>query len=297
MDNYFHLYLKNYLLSIIMSRIYLIIPYYGEFPNYFQLYLDSLGMNENILTIILITDINLSKYKLPKNIIVEYITLNNIREYASIFFMSQYNIKIKLDEIILKPYKLCDYRPLFFILFENILKKLNIGDTDYVGWGDCDVIYGKLSNFIDLSKNYDIIGYHGHFTAIKNIPLFTQLYTKINNLPNLLIDNINYIIDESHWRKLLFDLMSTNNYNVFYMWQKFCDVLPPFKDSFIMVGENNNIKYLYFNKVTEKLIVILENNNELEVTYCHLQKRKMSINFINYHNFFYIFKDQFSDNI
>jgi hypothetical protein len=59
---------KSHLHIFQPPKIYLIIVYYGSFPNYFQLYLDSLGMNKDLLTVILVTDIPLN-YKVPTNVI------------------------------------------------------------------------------------------------------------------------------------------------------------------------------------------------------------------------------------
>ena len=54
------------------------------------------------------------------------------------------------------------------------------------------MIFGKLSDFIDMNNDNSIIGYHDHFIAIKNI----------DNLQYLLIDN---------------------QYKCYYMCKVFCD--------------------------------------------------------------------------
>ena len=57
-----------------MPKIYLFIPYYGKFPNYYQLYLDSLRMNQDILTVFFITDIDMKQYDVPENAVVVCMT-------------------------------------------------------------------------------------------------------------------------------------------------------------------------------------------------------------------------------
>ena len=63
--------------------IYQFLPYFGAFPNYFQLYLDSVGINTDILRIILITDIDLTQYRLPTNVLPFAMTLDEVRGRAS----------------------------------------------------------------------------------------------------------------------------------------------------------------------------------------------------------------------
>jgi len=62
--------------------IYLFIPYFGKFPNYFQLYLDSASINCDILRIILITDIDMTEYILPANVKVFNIDFKSVRNRA-----------------------------------------------------------------------------------------------------------------------------------------------------------------------------------------------------------------------
>lgn len=162
------------------SKIYLIICYYGTFPNYFQLYLNSLGQND-LLTVVLVTDIELSSYKLPINLIHIMMPISEVKQRASRFLKREYPDKfmnVNLD-LITTNYKLVDFKIVFPLLFREFIPAT---PNDFVGWGDCDLIYGDLSNFIKLEENYDIIGgFHGHFTAIKNNEEFKYLF---KNIPN-----------------------------------------------------------------------------------------------------------------
>ena len=171
-----------------MGKIVLLIPYFGEFPNYFQLYLDSLEINNDILTVLFLTDIDVSKYRFPENALVTYITIDEIRERAQFLMKHQYKVRLNKADILKKNYKLCDFRPIFCTIFADKLGALMLNDADYVGWGDCDLIYGKISNFISLDKEiYSFIGLHGHFTAFKYIPDLCMLYKKnsgIGGTPN-----------------------------------------------------------------------------------------------------------------
>jgi hypothetical protein len=285
--------------------IYLFLPYFGNFPNYFQLYLDSVEINKESIIIVLITDIDTSKYNIPKNVIIVNLTIDNIRERASIFLLNEYNIDIHSSKLILHSYKLCDFRVIYHKLFKDIFENNNITSNDFVGWCDCDLIFGKISNFINLEIDYSILGYNGHFTAVKNIEKFTEIYKNIEGLSDLLICDSNQIIDERVFRVELIKTMEDSTIKWYKMWNVFCDIIPEsfkygtyyqkyVRNELVMEGKPDRvIKYLTFDKKLEKLIIKFENNEELETSYIHLQKRKMDINFEKYNDIFYIFKNSF----
>jgi len=269
--------------------IFLTLVYYGSFPNYFQLYLDSLNINKNLLNIILITDINIDKYDIPSNVIIVKMSLLELKNRIVNFFKLEYNINLNTDDVLKFNYKLCDYKIIYYILFANIYKSLNICENDYIGYCDCDMIYGNLNNFIDLSKNYDLLGHHGHFTAFKNNNLFKNLYKNIPNLKEFLLDNKYNVLDEKYFRQEIFNLVSKYNLKCFYMDQYFCDIIPQKKN--LLFNDTKikaNIKYLKFNKSLGVLNVYYDNDDFRETTYAHLQKRNMSYNFDAYDNIFYI---------
>lgn len=92
-----------------MSDKLLITPYYGEFPNYFQLWLNRIKSNLN-LDLLLVTDSDLSNYDVESiNIKIVNMTLSELREAIE----EVVGQKVKLN----KPYKVNDYRPLFGEVF------------------------------------------------------------------------------------------------------------------------------------------------------------------------------------
>jgi hypothetical protein len=104
-----------------IKRIYLIIPYYGAFPNYFQLYLDSLGMNTDILTVLLITDIDTSRYICPNNMVIIQMSRVDVQKRASKFILDKYNKVIDPENLLKDNYKLVDFKIVFPLLFHDIL--------------------------------------------------------------------------------------------------------------------------------------------------------------------------------
>lgn len=302
-------YIERFLLdkpSVKHSRIYLIIPYYGVFPNYFQLYLDSLGNNADILTVFLITDIDMSPYTCPDNLILVKMLKVDVQKRASKFILDTYNKVVEPEDLLKDNYKLVDFKIVYPLLFDDILKSNGVTEEDYVGWGDIDLIYGKLSNFIDFKEGYGILGgWHGHFTAIQNTDSFKNNFKTIPNYFELITDNSKtFVTDEIAYREPLKAYLAKNKIKMFYANAYFCDIVPPCfyhlsrpdhksreKNFYDVYNSNKNINYLYYNK---NLSVRYDTGERRYVLYCHLQKRKMDLPFTSYTNGYYINENSFS---
>ena len=298
-------YIKPLLKDIHKKRIYLTIPYYGAFPNYFQLYLDSLEINKNILTVFLITDIDMTPYTYPDNLVVIKMSKLDVQKRASKFILEKYNKFIEPDELLKNNYKFVDFKIVYPFLFDDILMSNEVTSEDYVGWGDIDLIYGKLSNFIDFKENYGILGgWHGHFTAIINTDSFKNNFKTIPNYLDLITDNSKvFITDEIAYREPLKAYLSNNNINMFYANAYFCDIVPECffhisrpdyakynKNFYDLYNSSKNIKHVLYDKT--KLTVLYDDGSSREALYCHLQKRKMDYSFKLY-DFYYIMENAF----
>ena len=250
--------------------ILLIIPYFGKFPNYFELYLFSIKNNSTI-DFLFITDDH-TKYNYPSNAKVVYKTFDEVRN----MFKRTFNLKVDIAS----PYKLCDYRPFYNCVF----KKYTLG-YDYVGWCDVDVIFGDIRKFIskiDLdsySKFFD----SGSFSFIRNNDMIANLlvnapispyYYSISDCIALKDKTIHY--DEYNGiNRVLFE----NNYDRFTDFDAFADVFF-LKDDFYLTNaffEAGNEKWV-FKYENGTLIGINEDGLEKEFMYVHLQKRKMEYN-------------------
>lgn len=139
-----------------MNQIALVIPYFGKLPNYFALWLKTAGYNSGI-DYILFTDENLQNFAIPENVKCFHMTFDEVRKRVA-------NI-LNFNFVLHSPYKLCDYKPLYGIIFTDYLK-------EYTFWGHCDpdVIWGNLSEYIteDILKNYDRIYQRGHLCIYRN---------------------------------------------------------------------------------------------------------------------------------
>lgn len=138
-----------------MKRIALIIPYFGKFPNYFPLFLNSCRHNPTI-DWLLVTDIA-EGFDYPENVHVIPMTFPELIAR----FQEQFDFEIALKT----PYKLCDYKPAYGYLFREWL-------TDYDFWGHCDMdlLFGDLRTFFPdaFLEQYDKIGHLGHLTLYRN---------------------------------------------------------------------------------------------------------------------------------
>lgn len=148
-----------------MKSILFILPYWGKFPNYFQLWLNSCKLNETIDWLI-ITDININqKYRVPKN----------VKWKKMSFAELQNKVKEKYSAAPIFPYDLCKYRVVYHELFTN-----ECLEYDFWGFCDCDLIWGNLRSFItdEILNSYDKISWRGHMTLFKNTDKVNNAYKK-----------------------------------------------------------------------------------------------------------------------
>jgi len=138
-----------------MKKVAFVIPYFGKFNNYFELFLQSCRFNETIDFLIFTDD--KTKYDYPENVKVKYMTFSELKEKIQ----SKFDFKIGLE----KPYKLCDFRPAYGYIFEDYLK-----GYDFWGYCDTDIIFGDIRKFYseEVLNKYDKIGIFGHASIIKN---------------------------------------------------------------------------------------------------------------------------------
>lgn len=144
-------------------KIALINPYFGLFPNYFPLVLNSIRQNPQIDWIFFTDDDR--KYNWPDNAKVYYMSFQQVQELVQ----SKYDFLISLD----KPYKLCDYKPAYGEIFKEYI-------LQYDFWGHCDldVIWGDLSKYItdEMLDKYEMLYREGALRLYKNTKKINELY-------------------------------------------------------------------------------------------------------------------------
>jgi len=248
------------------KNIVLVLPYFGEFPNYFNLWMKSASHNENI-DFIIITDN-------PNQIKNEY---SNIHVYQMEFTSVQkrikdlYGVKAKINT----PYKLCEYKPAFGEIFPELI-------SGYSHWGFCDpdIIWGDLENFLtnDILNDYDRVYFLGHLTIYKNNEKMNSLYRSYvgKQLPNNVLD---FKLAFSTDKVVQFSEMAGTS-----AWYPLIGVKTYSKIDFADINfRNYDFSSLYnetydierFEWVNGKLFRIFKDKRKEEIIYLHLQKRKM----------------------
>lgn len=148
------------------NKVAIIIPYFGRFPEWFDLYLYSCSKNP-FIDFLFYTDCELPA-RVYENTKFKRITFEDYCNCVS--------HALNIDFCPKSAYKLCDCKP-----FYGLIHKEDIQNYEYWGFGDCDLVYGDLSIFIneEVLRRYDFITTHGycvagHFTIMRNKSKYTS---------------------------------------------------------------------------------------------------------------------------
>ena len=168
-------------------RVAMILPWYGAKPWYWQLFEASarrIGMD-----VIVVAEKGFRVKE--RNFRVVEMSLDEVRRRAEKVLGTGVNLT--------RGYKLCDLRPMYGVVFADILK-----DYDYWAYGDCDVIYGrKFNDFLAkvADGDWDVATVQskwlsGPFTMLKNVPKINMLFERARDWRKTLGCSDNQIFDE-----------------------------------------------------------------------------------------------------
>ena len=248
-----------------MSKVCFIICWFGKLPSYIPIWLKSCSYNPEY-DFLLITDSG-DRFLYPSN--VKRISFNKERFIA--------RVKERLiDKPSLKaPYRLCDYRPMYGVIFRE-----ELDGYDYWGYCDVDMVFGRIIEFLPIDEvyKYEAVFNAGHFTLIKNDSKMNNLYkcdganfdykivmkkdaifafdetTGIQRIARFNKVNckfgIPYIETESKYTQLRSRMESTNPDHQAYYWEN--------GNLYRVKHEENNVRYQ-------------------KIVYIHLQKRKLEL--------------------
>lgn len=138
-------------------KIVFIIPYFGKLPDYFSEWAYTAGyLEKDGIDFVVITD-DAVEYELPSNITIKSMSFDEFKGAIQ----NKFDFNIALSE----PYKICDYRPAFGYIFDDLVK-------GYDFWGNCDLdqVWGNVKHYITeeiLQENEKIL-YLGHFSLCRN---------------------------------------------------------------------------------------------------------------------------------
>ena len=169
------------------TKIAIIGVYYGEFPDWMQYWLKSCKDNATI-DFYIVTDIK--NIELPINVHIIDLKFNELKKLIE----KKLKMKVSLE----KPYKICDYRPVYGIIFEDYLK-----EYDYWGHCDFDLIWGDIRSFVEKYKieKYDKFLPLGHLSLYKNNKKCNEYYkldgSECGNYKKVFTSDNNFAFDET----------------------------------------------------------------------------------------------------
>ncbi len=269
-----------------MKKVALVIPYYGKFHNYFPYVLNSMAANPSI-DFLLVVDGEF-EYQHGDNVKIIQMQLSDIRSRARRIF--------KLPCSLEAPYKLCDYKVAYGLIFEDYLK-----EYDFWGYCDVDVIFGDIRKFItdDILDRYDRILNLGHFTLYRNIPCVNRAFMSLR------MPAISYVeafltsrtagIDERGAVCCVYHSEHPKQYTNLGLFDDICPGVSAFVCQNYSADED--VVYRYERNERGALYRMnLREGTEKEIMYVHLQKRDMQIN-TNQEWPYYIRPNEFCENL
>ncbi len=182
------------------KKIIMLMPYFGKWPVWMDLYIESCKLNPTI-NWLFFTDCGLPKNR-AKNVKYVHMNLDEFNTLAS----SKLNIPVNIKKpiTIKNSYKLCHFKPAYGLIFEDYLN-----GYDFWGHGDIDVIYGNIRKFVtNKILKFDVISFHshmisGHFTLYRNRPRMNKKFTKIKNWQNKMMGTSYKNLDEVEMYKVV----------------------------------------------------------------------------------------------
>ena len=206
-------------------KIAIIIPYFGQFPVWFDLYLYSCSKNPQV-DFLFFTDC-----VLPKRI------YDNTIFYKTDFksYCKRVSDCLAIDFRPTNAYKLCDLKPFYGVIHKEELK-----DYDFWGFGDCDLVYGDLQILISKEnlERYEFITTHsgrvaGHFTVMRKDSKYTLACLSIPEYKNKLQEKNHLGIDESDFSNIIFPELKNR-------WRFYIRIVKPLK----IISENRYFDYI-----------------------------------------------------
>lgn len=176
-----------------MKKVLILIDYFGEWPGWFPVFLESCAANPTIDWCIH-TDCEEPDHP-PAN----------VRFIRTSFedFCARAGERLGVNFAPRSPYNLCNLRPMSGVIHQEL-----IANYDYFGWGDIDVIYGDIrSIYTDEVFSKNVISSHdsicsGHLTLVKNEAWLREAYLQLTSWRGRLEDDGHFewheCLDEAH---------------------------------------------------------------------------------------------------
>lgn len=196
-----------------MSSIIIVIPYFGNWPFWINVFLASCAKNQSV-DFLLLGDCGRPDY-LPANVKFEEVSFIDYKKRVA------RALGITFDPLV--AYKLCDIKPMLGKIHEQ-----DISDYDFWAFGDLDLVYGDLRAVYteELLSKYDLISNHatrvsGHLCLIRNTQFMREVYQKVPGWQEKIESQKHVAFDEKAFSKLFvkhknFPKILRRLFNVFY---------------------------------------------------------------------------------
>ena len=151
-----------------MNKIAIIIPYFGQWPEWINFFLHSCIHNPEI------------DWIFPNNCGPVEVAGKNLKfiSYDLEDFNRDASDIIGMDIRIKHAYKLCDFKPAYGDVFQILIDKY-----EFWGYGDLDLIYGNIRNYYTdhMLQQFDVFSNHedfitGHLCLLRNNQELRTLY-------------------------------------------------------------------------------------------------------------------------
>lgn len=247
-------------------KIAMFAPYFAPrgsgFPNYYEYWLKSVAANSKV-DFFIPTNVDVSKYT----------------EYGNIHYiiMSAEDFWKKVENTVGFPvyhgyYKTAEYRPLFGIIFSDVLQ-----GYDYWGQTEFDCIYGDILKYVMpyINEGKDVIGRYGTFRLIKNID-------RLNYIPFFKLQGFKHplTLEVVYSQKYIWYFDEIEGMGAKY-FQAGVEVTPLDENIADIKAKQKCFTTIYgsgkwgFVWKNGKLIGINEKGETQEFLYAHFQKRKL----------------------
>ena len=191
-----------------MGKICIIIPFFGRWPEWVELYLETCKYNSTIKWLFF------SDLPDPKNKVDNVEFIKTTLKDLNLLISKNIDFGVCIENI----YKLCDFKPMYGVIFEDYLK-----EYDFWGYADIDVVYGNIRKFItdEILEKCDIITSRpdflaGHFTIYRNCEKINNLYKKIPGYKDILQNDKCCAFDEIYMTDLAKGLTKKGHLKTFF---------------------------------------------------------------------------------
>lgn len=278
---------------MVNDKAVFIIPQFGKFKNYFQLFLDSAEKNPDYNWLIFTDD--REQYSFPENVEVHYMEFSEFKTLVQ----SKFDFEVSIEY----PYRIADFRPAFGYLFSEYI-------TNFKFWGYCDsdLIFGQISHFWNdkVLEKTDKIGMFGHATLIRNEKKFREAFKEpidgVEVYKKVFSENQNHSFDEE-FNNSINNIFLNKKYRVDFTEHQantYTKTSNLFLTSYNFEENKYSIsrkKNLFVYKDGAVYNVTLDSENKIvekEYLYIHFQSRKMKNN-VNNPNNYKIIPNSFED--